>query len=80
MVYNIPTTISSDPGFEMNTTDIDNSIANIWCWTFSTGTTAPTINWPSAITKWSGGSLPTINASMSYEVTVMNGLATIIES
>ena len=54
--------------------------AKIWCFTFSTSTTAPTITWPAAITGWSGGSAPTINASKSYEVTVMDGIGVIIEA
>ncbi len=53
--------------------------AKIWCFTFSTGSTAPTITWPAGITGWSGGSAPTISASKSYEVSVMNGIAVIIE-
>ena len=53
--------------------------AKIWCFTFSTGSTAPTITWPAGITGWSGGSAPTISASKSYEVSVMDGIAVIIE-
>jgi hypothetical protein len=52
----------------------------IWCWTFTTPSTAPTITWPAGITGCSGGDAPTINASKNYEVNVMDGLATIIES
>lgn len=52
----------------------------IWCWTFTTPSTAPTITWPAGITAWNGGSAPTINASKNYEVSVMNGVACIIES
>ena len=52
----------------------------IWCWTFTTPSTAPTITWPAGITSWAGGSAPTINASKSYEVSVMDGFATIIEN
>ena len=52
----------------------------IWCFTFNTSTTAPTITWPAGITAWSGGSAPTINASKSYEVTVMDGIGVIIEA
>ena len=77
-VYNLGT-LSGNTTFSMASAT-DNTIANIWCWTFTTPSTAPTIAWPAAITGWSGGSQPTINASKSYEVTVMNGLATIIES
>ena len=54
--------------------------AKIWCFTFSTSTTAPTITWPAGITGWSGGSAPTINASKSYEVTVMDGIGVLIEA
>lgn len=78
VVYNLGT-LSGDTTFLMAAAT-DNTIANIWCWTFTTPSTAPTITWPAAITGWSGGSTPTINASKSYEITVMNGLATIIES
>lgn len=53
--------------------------AKIWCFTFSTSTTAPTITWPAAITSWVGGT-PTINASKSYEVTVMDGIGAIMEA
>ena len=54
--------------------------AKIWCLTFSTSSTAPTITWPAGITAWSGGSTPTINASKSYEVSVMDGIGVIIEA
>lgn len=77
VVYNLGT-LSGNTTFSMAAAT-DNTIANIWCWTFTTPSTAPTIIWPVGIT-WSGGSQPTINASKSYEITVMNGLATIIES
>lgn len=52
----------------------------IWCWTFTTPSTAPTITWPAEITSWNGGSAPTINAGMNYEVSVMGGVACIIET
>ena len=54
--------------------------AKIWCFTFNTSTTAPTITWPAGITAWSGGNAPTINASKSYEVSVMDGIGVIIET
>lgn len=78
VVYNLGT-LSGNTTFSMAAAT-DNTIANIWCWTFTTPSTAPTITWPAGITGWNGGSQPTINASKSYEITVMNGLATIIES
>jgi hypothetical protein len=54
--------------------------AKVWCLTFSTGSTAPTITWPAAITDWNGGVAPTIGASKSYELSVMGGIGGIIES
>lgn len=41
---------------------------------FSTGSTAPTITWPSGIT-WFGGSAPTINANKTYQISIQNNLA-----
>ncbi len=55
----------------------DNTIYNEWMFQFETGTTAPTITWPAAITSWLGGSAPTINAYKKYQVSVVNGLAVI---
>lgn len=72
-------TLSGDTTFPL-LLFINDGKAHIHCWTFTTPATAPTITWPSGITAWAGGSAPTINASKSYEVSVMDGLATIIES
>ena len=58
----------------------DNGIANVWWWKFTTSSTAITITWPAAITSWASGSAPTINTNKSYEVSVMDGVACIIES
>lgn len=73
-------TLSGDTTFPALATPTEPDIANVYCWTFTTPATAPTITWPNAITSWAGGSAPTINASKSYEVSVMDGLATIIEA
>ena len=72
-------TLSGDTTFPL-LLFINDGKAHIHCWTFATPSTAPTITWPSAITSWAGGSAPTINASKSYEVSVMDGFATIIEN
>lgn len=58
----------------------DNTIANVWTWTFSTGSTTPTITWPAEITMWNGGEIPEIEANKYYEVSVMNGVGTIISA
>lgn len=73
-------TLSGNTTFPPLATPTKPDIANVYCWTFATPSTAPTITWPVAITAWAGGSAPTINASKSYEVSVMDGLATIIEA
>ena len=57
----------------------DSSVANHWYFTFETGGTAPTINWPASITSWFGGNAPTINASKHYEVSVLGGVGVIME-
>lgn len=46
---------------------------------FSTGATAPSINWGTGFDKWIGGNMPTINANKTYQVSVVNGLAVIGE-
>lgn len=73
-------TLAGNTTFPPLATPTEPDIANVYCWTFSTPATAPTITWPSAITSWAGGSAPTIAASKSYEVSVMDGIATIIEA
>lgn len=77
VVYNLGT-LSGDTTFLMASAT-DNTIANIWYWTFDTPSTAPTITWPQAITAWNGGSAPTINASKHYEISVLNGVACYME-
>lgn len=57
----------------------DNTIANVWHWTFITGSTVPTITWPSDITMWVDG-VPTIVADKYYEIKVHNGCATVISA
>ena len=73
-------TLAGNTTFPPLATPTEPDIANVYCWTFATPATAPTITWPVAITDWAGGSAPTINASKKYEVSVMDGLATIIEA
>lgn len=47
---------------------------NHYFWMFDTGSTAPTVTWPTGIT-WADGSAPTVAASKHYEVSVLNGIA-----
>ena len=71
-------TLSGDTTFAFATAS-DNTIKNEWMFEFTTPSTAPTITWPNAITGWSGGTAPTINASKTYQVSVLNGLGVIAE-
>lgn len=56
----------------------DADIVNHYYWTFDTGSTAPTIIWPSGI-SWYGGSAPTISASKHYEVSIIDNIAICME-
>lgn len=47
---------------------------NHYFWMFDTGSTAPTVTWPSGIT-WADGSAPTVAANKHYEISVLNGIA-----
>lgn len=51
---------------------------NHYFWTFDTGSTAPTVTWPSGIT-WADGTGPTVAASKHYEISVLDGIATFAE-
>ena len=56
----------------------DNTRPNPYHWTFETGSTAPTVTWPSGIT-WAGGAAPTVNANNHYEIMVRKGYGTSLE-
>ncbi len=61
----------------------DNTIENEYKFTFTAGSTAPTITWPAAITGWAGNCVedgaPVITGGNYYEVSVMDGIALIAE-
>ena len=52
---------------------------NHYFWMFDTGSTAPTVTWPSSNFAWADGTGPTITASKHYEISVLNGIATFLE-
>lgn len=58
----------------------DYAVLEYYHWIFDTGSTAPTITWPSAIKEWAGGSAPTIVANKRYEVSVLKGVAVVLET
>ena len=55
----------------------DNSIPNPYHWTFDTGSTAPTITWPSGII-WPDDFEPGIDTNKHYEVFVRKGYASML--
>lgn len=57
----------------------DNTIANVWEWTFSFGAITYNITWPSGIT-WAGDLQPTLVANRNYQIRVMNGIASCVWS
>ena len=60
-------------------------IENEYKFKFTSDSTAPTITWPNSITAWAGNcldsstQLPVITAGSTYEVSVLDGLAVIVE-
>ena len=76
VLYNLGT-LSSNTTFSLATPS-DANIVNHYYWTFETGSTAPTITWPSGLT-WYGGSAPTISASKHYEISIVNNIAISME-
>ena len=52
---------------------------NHYYWAFDTGSTAPTVTWPSSGFTWADGTGPTVAASKHYEISVLNGIATFLE-
>ena len=61
----------------------DATIENEYKFTFTAGSTAPTITWPASITGWVGNCVengaPVITGGNYYEVSVMDGIALIAE-
>lgn len=53
-------------------------VANHYYWMFDTGSTAPTVTWPTGL-SWNGGSAPTVAASKHYEISVLEGVAAYME-
>lgn len=58
-------------------TPTDNTIPNAYHWTFDTGSTAPTITWPSGVI-WPEDFTPSVDADKHYEVFVRNGYISIL--
>lgn len=76
-VYNLGE-LQNDTTFKLAAAT-DNTIANVWKWTFSFGATTYNITWPNGIT-WDGDLQPTLVANRNYQIRVMNGIASCVWS
>lgn len=78
VLYQLGTIASVDPNDSFPlAAATDNTIANVWMWTFETETKL-TIAWPQGITAWNGGETPIIAENYHYEISVMDGVASFI--
>lgn len=68
-------TLASNVTLSLNTASEEAGVVNVYDIIFATPTTAPSITWPEGIT-WVGGSAPAIAGGKTYEVSIMDGLAT----
>ena len=64
-------------------TSTDSNVANEYMFTFTAGSTAPTITWPASVTMWAGNcvdsGVPVITGGNSYEVSILDGNGLIVE-
>ena len=69
-------TLASNVTLSLNSTSEEAGVVNVYDIIFSTpATNAPSITWPEGIT-WVGGSAPAIAGGKTYEVNIMDNLAT----
>ena len=69
-------TLASNVTLSLNTASEEAGVVNVYDIIFSTpATNAPSITWPEGIT-WVGGSAPAIAGGKTYEVSIMDNLAT----
>ena len=69
-------TLASNVTLSLNTASEEAGVVNVYDIIFTTpATNAPSITWPEGIT-WVGGSAPAIAGGKTYEVSIMDNLAT----
>lgn len=69
-------TLASNVTLSLNTASEEAGVVNVYDIIFATpATNAPSITWPEGI-SWIGGSAPAIAGGKTYEVSIMDGLAT----
>ena len=68
-------TLASSVTLSLDTSKEESGVNNIYDIIFSTPAAAPSITWPEGI-SWIGGSAPAIAGGKTYEVSIMDNLAT----
>ena len=68
-------TLASSVTLSLDTSKEESGVANVYDIVFTTPTDAPSITWPEGI-SWVGGSAPAIAGGKTYEVSIMDNLAT----
>ena len=68
-------TLTSSVTLSLDTSKEESGVTNIYDIIFTTPTNAPSITWPEGI-SWVGGSAPAIAGGKTYEVNIMDNLAT----
>ena len=68
-------TLASSVTLSLDTSKEENGVTNVYDIVFTTPAEAPSITWPEGI-SWVGGSAPAIAGGKTYEVSIMDNLAT----
>lgn len=68
-------TLASSVTLSLDTSKEEAGVSNVYDIIFATPANAPSITWPVGIT-WIGGSAPAIAGGKTYEVSIMDNLAT----
>ena len=68
-------TLASSVTLSLDTSKEEAGVTNVYDIIFATPTDAPSITWPEGI-SWIGGSAPAIAGGKTYEVSIMDNLAT----
>ena len=68
-------TLASSVTLSLDTSKEEAGVSNVYDIIFATPADAPSITWPEGIT-WIGGSAPAIAGGKTYEVSIMDNLAT----
>ena len=68
-------TLASSVTLSLDTASEEAGVSNVYDIIFATPAAAPSITWPEGI-SWVGGSAPAIAGGKTYEVSIMDNLAT----